>query len=196
MEWFPATGRDLRSCCRSWLPEQGRRVQVQGHLTLRMVSRKKSDKQSVEQTALKVRKAKEGPKVRCPGPGLSLPLYFFSASFYSAFPSLLHGSLTARAPFCCTCFAEVNVDGEMRRSIRFPYFHLFFVELKVSCLATRHCGNAGSAAIVYISSFVCWQHTSLSRSSLSVSRYTDMYDNVCLFLFGEHGECVHFNDSG
>ena len=41
IEWFPATGRDWKSCCCSWSLEKGGHVQVQAHLTLRMVLRKK-----------------------------------------------------------------------------------------------------------------------------------------------------------
>ena len=58
---------------------------------------------------------------------------FFSASFCSAFPSLLFGSLTARAPFCCTRSTEVDVDGGMHHQVRFLCFaNIFIVKLKAS----------------------------------------------------------------
>ena len=90
-------------------------------------------------------KALDGPEDLCPGllarpasrqsshfEGLSRPLSFFSASFCSAFSSVLLGGLTAGAPFCCTCFTEVHADKGMRRQIRILHLHLFLVKLKSS----------------------------------------------------------------
>ena len=44
---FQAPFHHWKRCCASWSPEKSRRVQVQGHLTLRMVWRKKSGRQIV-----------------------------------------------------------------------------------------------------------------------------------------------------
>ena len=80
-------------------------------------------------TGLQVKKAMEGPKDHCAGPGAASDsatvtfqdfrvcvcvssYFFFSAPFFSSFPSELFGSLTMRVLFCCACLAEVNVDGK------------------------------------------------------------------------------------
>ena len=88
-------------------------------------------------TGLHVKKAMEGPKYHCAGPGaasgaatvtfqdfkaclshlisfsrrLSSPRFFLNRSV----------SLTMRVLFCCACLAEVNADGKMRCLIDFPY---------------------------------------------------------------------------
>ena len=122
--------------CRPWLEELllllvTRRVQVQEHLTLRMVSRKKKRQAHRCESGLKMaEKAMEGPEDLCSGSqarpasresshfeGLYLSLSFFSASFGSSLPCV--------APFCCACCAEVN-DGKMCRFYCIPYCHLFF----------------------------------------------------------------------
>ena len=123
--WFPETGRDWKRCCCSWSPEKSRRVQVQGHLTLRMVWRKKKKRRQADRRGSRV-KGGEGHG----GSGGPLPWptsaagvaaiiilqrcvpssFFFSASFCSASPSVLLGSLTAHS-FLLHAFRR----GECRR---------------------------------------------------------------------------------
>ena len=58
---------------------------------------------------------------------LSHRITFFLASFFSALLFVFCVGLTARAPFCCACLAEVSVDREVCRLVRFLF----------PCLATR-----------------------------------------------------------
>ena len=55
-------------------------------------------------------------------------LFFFILSRSLPSPRCFLFCLVAslRAPCCCACLAEVNVDSEMRRLIRFLYLKLFF----------------------------------------------------------------------
>ena len=166
IEWFPATGRDWRSCCCSWSLEKSRRVQVQRHLTLRMVWRK--EKAAGRSTWMRSERW-GGPwrvqrtsalAYRRGGPLLAsshsedvfLPLFF---SRRLSVPRLLLHCLAASLR-ALSCFAEVNADGEMRRLIRFPCLYLFFVELKASMLCnapvrcTALCWNEAEAISLFL----------------------------------------------
>ena len=105
-------------------------------------TKKGRGRQSVKKTGLHVKKAMEGPKDHCAGPGaasgaatvtfqdfracLSHLISFFSAPSFSSFLFLkCLVSLTVRVLFCCACLAEVNADGKMRCLMHFPYLKLF-----------------------------------------------------------------------
>ena len=121
-------------------------------------------KQSVCQTGLNVKKAKEGPRDRCPGPSpatrgthhtstfqgtraglhfsrrLSSPLLFFLKK---------KNILTARAPFCCAFLPDMSEDREMNHLISFHRLkNLSLLCWMLPFLATRHFG-------AFLASFHC-----------------------------------------
>ena len=104
-------------------------------------------------------KAMEGPEDLCPGPQARLCGDHHTSKV-----------CPLRAPSCCTCFAELNVDGEMRRLIHFPYLHLFFLKLKASMLGNpplwRLWSAALSASLLQFAGFRAWQHANSLRSYL------------------------------
>ena len=131
-ECYPATGRDSRSCsCSLVTGEHRRRVQVSGHLALRMVSRqtKGRGKQSGENPGLEVSKATEGQEDLWPGPSAASAaaiialhdfrarvlvsfLPFFSASSFSVLLSALFGSrLRGKSGSVCFSFSLILFTG-------------------------------------------------------------------------------------
>ena len=138
VEWFPVTGHDWKSCGSSWSLETKAGV-CKYKSTSRFVWSREKRRQAGRRESTEI---EEGPSPQTrPASrqsshfeGLSLPFSFHSASFKATFPSVLFGSFPARAPFCCTCCAEVSVYKEVRRLLRFPCMHLSLVELETSML--------------------------------------------------------------
>ena len=118
---YPATGRDLRSCsCSLVTGEHSRRVQVSGHLALRMVNRQRNgcSKHSGENQGWKCRRPGQGAandaatiafhdfraRVR------SSP--FFSAPSFSVLLSVLFGSrLRGKSGSVCFSFSPTLFTG-------------------------------------------------------------------------------------
>ena len=134
---LPGTERGSRSCPCSWPFRRERGVRFGG------LKNKKGGRRIVV-VQLK-NKAMEDPMDLCPGlvarpaswrssrfEGLSLPLSSLSPFLHSFLPSVFTGGLIACALFCCPCYAEMDVDREMRRLTCFLYLHLVFVKLKAS----------------------------------------------------------------